>query len=105
MKLFALSAIFLQAQVAARDWCPNCSCPPGWELVGKRKVWWCYRFFDEEKNKPDAKEDCWSRNHSELAHVEKGWQAKALKKKLNSKAESFWLRINDHKEEGKWVVD
>ena len=53
--------------------------------------------------KPDAKRVCYDLNAS-LLIVENAEQNEFLASKL-APEESFWLRINDGKEENNWVID
>jgi len=74
-------------------------CQSGWDAAEGK----CYLFQPQEAIKPDAKRFCYDLNAS-LLIVETAQQNAFLASKL-SPGESFWLRINDGKQENNWVID
>ena len=63
----------------------------------------CYMNFDEEMEKPDAKKVCFDLG-AELILVTSNAENDYFSEQLKSD-ETVWMRINDGKVEGEWVVD
>jgi hypothetical protein len=59
--------------------------------------------FDEQMTKPDAKRACFDLG-AELLLVTSNAENNYISKQLKSE-ETVWIRINDGKVEGRWVVD
>ena len=74
-------------------------CKSGWENLNEK----CYFFSSQAMTKPEAKKFCYDMNAG-LLLVSGDSENAALSQKLNS-GDSFWLRINDSKDEESWVVD
>ena len=77
-------------------------CSPGNELYDGQ----CYYFSTDEVFKPDAKAFCWAREESQLLLISDAAKNAFFAQKVAEKGlKSVWLKINDKKDEGTWVVD
>lgn len=96
MKLLLSVALYAQRTLA------EMGCSPGNELYDGQ----CYYFSTDEVFKPDAKAFCWAREESQLLLISDAAKNAFFAQKVAEKGlKSVWLKINDKKDEGTWVVD
>ena len=64
----------------------------------------CYHFGTDKVTKPDAKRACFDMNAG-LLLISNAAENANIASELAGSDDTYWLRINDAKEDGQWVVD